>query len=483
MLRIIIKIEPWEILSSLIRVCANIGVMTIRKYYKLALARWNYRRKTMIIDILKQKKILFGVMIAVVIIGAFTFIRLFIYDSYRIPDGGSSMAIVSGSITGLPPFTGEKDVRIAFLSIINPETAVIESIQERQGEVTTYQVESSPGLKMVIVRFFDLESGAYYFGASKIVRTSPGESNAANVDMQEQRVNGDAALLFLIPYAFAAETSAADGAKPIVAVVGNDGFANAWVEQELAKKGFELIGLDEKMAKATDLEYDLQRRGLIDPAYHITPTRQDPNFIVNVDVEVEKRPIYRNRPETYDTTTVKVTFIDVTTGQIVAQKSSTETFKVPHEFSREVAKEFIGRVGGTGPDAIEIPPFTPSEVEPLTESAVSYSERFRKIAEEAMGGVGGKEKDQPPPPPKSSCNIPAFQGCANTFSLQGCIDACPYVSAACPAGTSPDTECKETDKACSDSCWNKADAHLDSCLASNNCTKEEVTSGGGGAQR
>src|SRR3989338_4688304 len=84
---------------------------------------------------------------------------------------------------------------------------------------------------------------------------------------------------------------------------------------------------------------------------------------------------------------------------------------------------------------------------------------------------------------KPSCNIPAFQACANTFSLQGCINACPYVSATCPPGTPPDTDCKETDKACSDACWNKADAHLDGCLTSNNCTKEEVVAGGGGAQR
>ncbi|OGL80152.1 hypothetical protein A3B21_02135 [Candidatus Uhrbacteria bacterium RIFCSPLOWO2_01_FULL_47_24] len=373
------------------------------------------------IDIFKQKKILFGVILVIVLTGAFIFTWLFIYEpgTTVVSDGSGSIAIVSGSITGLPLFTGEKDARTTFLSIINPETAAIESIQEQQGEATTYQVESSPGLKMVIVRFFDLESGAYYFGASKIVRASPGESNVTNVDMQEQRVNGDTTWwnnpkfpaplqrLFsvisnipLILSAFAAETAPADGAKPIVGVVGNDGFANAWVEQELAKKGFELIGLDEKMAKACDLEYDLQRRGFIDPAYHLTPTRQEPNFIVNVDLKAEKRLIYpekSGRLERYNVTTIKVSFIDVKTGQVIAEKSSTETYKDPHDFAREIAKGFIGRVGETGPDAIEIPPFTPSEVKPLTESAVSWSERFRKIAEEAVGGVGKKEKAQPTP--------------------------------------------------------------------------------------
>lgn len=87
------------------------------------------------------------------------------------------------------------------------------------------------------------------------------------------------------------------------------------------------------------------------------------------------------------------------------------------------------------------------------------------------------------PPPATSCDIPAFRACADAFSLHGCIDTCPYVPRECSAGSPPDTECKETDKACSDQCWTRADAHLDSCLKSNNCTKKEVQAGGGGASR
>ncbi len=93
------------------------------------------------------------------------------------------------------------------------------------------------------------------------------------------------------------------------------------------------------------------------------------------------------------------------------------------------------------------------------------------------------KKYSPPVPPKPSCNIPAFQACANTFNLQGCINACPYVSAPCPPGTPPGTDCKKTDKGCSDACWSTADRHIDSCLASSSCTKEEVIAGGGGARR
>lgn len=81
---------------------------------------------------------------------------------------------------------------------------------------------------------------------------------------------------------------------------------------------------------------------------------------------------------------------------------------------------------------------------------------------------------------QAACDFDSFKACANTFSLQGCINACPYVTRECPAGTSPNTECKETDKTCSDQCLTRADTHLDSCLKSNNCTKEEIQAGSGG---
>lgn len=90
-------------------------------------------------------------------------------------------------------------------------------------------------------------------------------------------------------------------------------------------------------------------------------------------------------------------------------------------------------------------------------------------------------KLKPISPPIEACDIPAFQACANSFNLQGCIDACPYVSSVCPAGTAPNTDCKETDQTCSNQCWTKGDSHLNTCLASSNCTQQEVIAGGGGA--
>ena len=76
--------------------------------------------------------------------------------------------------------------------------------------------------------------------------------------------------------------------------------------------------------------------------------------------------------------------------------------------------------------------------------------------------------------PTLSCDLAAFFACRDIFNLQGCIDTCPLVSAACAPGTPPDTECKETEKACADTCWNKGNEHGSSCAAKNNCTIEEI---------
>ena len=79
-----------------------------------------------------------------------------------------------------------------------------------------------------------------------------------------------------------------------------------------------------------------------------------------------------------------------------------------------------------------------------------------------------------PSSPPSSCNLAAFFVCRDTFNLQGCIDSCPLVSAVCAPGTPTDTECKETEKACADACWNKGYEHGSYCAEKNNCTIEEI---------
>ena len=74
----------------------------------------------------------------------------------------------------------------------------------------------------------------------------------------------------------------------------------------------------------------------------------------------------------------------------------------------------------------------------------------------------------------NTCDFAGFLRCRDTFNLQGCIDACPYVDAACPPGTPPDTDCKQTDQKCSDTCWDRGTSHGSQCAVQNNCTLPEV---------
>ncbi|HLF54474.1 MAG TPA: hypothetical protein VI612_02020 [Candidatus Nanoarchaeia archaeon] len=84
----------------------------------------------------------------------------------------------------------------------------------------------------------------------------------------------------------------------------------------------------------------------------------------------------------------------------------------------------------------------------------------------------------PTAPSAVTCNIPMFMACADEFNPQECVNACPYVQIECPAGT-PQTECKEIDKECSNQCLVKMDSHISNCLKSSHCTKEEIIAGGG----
>lgn len=77
-------------------------------------------------------------------------------------------------------------------------------------------------------------------------------------------------------------------------------------------------------------------------------------------------------------------------------------------------------------------------------------------------------------PASSKCNFNGFLQCRDKFNLQGCIDACPYVPTTCPPGTSPDTDCKQTDQGCSDACWDRGNTHGSQCAKDNNCTMQEI---------
>ncbi|QQG43190.1 MAG: hypothetical protein HYW45_03240 [Candidatus Daviesbacteria bacterium] len=81
---------------------------------------------------------------------------------------------------------------------------------------------------------------------------------------------------------------------------------------------------------------------------------------------------------------------------------------------------------------------------------------------------------QEPAKVTSTCDFDGFIACRDTFNLQGCIDACPFVSVDCPSGSAPSTECKQTDQKCSDTCWDRGTTHGSQCAIQNNCTMQEI---------
>jgi hypothetical protein len=83
---------------------------------------------------------------------------------------------------------------------------------------------------------------------------------------------------------------------------------------------------------------------------------------------------------------------------------------------------------------------------------------------------------QKPPTTAEKCDFDGFIRCRDTFNLQGCIDACPFVPADCPPGTPPNTECKQTDQKCSDACWDRGTSHGSQCAVQSHCPDQEIQS-------
>ena len=82
----------------------------------------------------------------------------------------------------------------------------------------------------------------------------------------------------------------------------------------------------------------------------------------------------------------------------------------------------------------------------------------------------------PQPATVKQCNFAGFLSCRDQFNLQGCIDACPFVPVDCSPGTSPNTECKQTDQKCSDTCWDRGTSQGSQCAIQNHCTMQEIDS-------
>ena len=400
------------------------------------------------IGIFKRKKILFGVILAIVIVGVFTFIRLFIYDSYRMPDTVSSGTTVI--------FDGST------LTLDIPDSALPSGITKDQIVVEPIPVSELP-------------ENLRGLGVSYAFRLEPD------------------GLRFISPVVFSVELPRYKGEVPLVYQIGTNGTLEAIEDTKITinEEGvavlsgevshFSILGLmmrldfeikhqklgyeklDKCRAAIEEMANRCERHENFD--FRVAVSRVDfkeDGWINDFDYdEHEKGP--NNQCSWFDEKTNRLSRGVLVESRTVGGARSVQTDKedlVNYEifctvtcFSWTCPAGDENVSGSPPPDGTSTP--VPAQPTPA----------------------------QPTPTPKPSCNIPAFQACANTFSLQGCIDACPYVSATCPPGTPPDTDCKETDKVCSDACWNQADAHIDSCLTSNNCTQEEVIAGGDGAQR
>jgi len=459
------------------------------------------------IDIFKQKKILFGVMLVIVLAGAFTFIRLFIYDSYRMPDTASpgTTAISDGStltldipdsalpsgvtkdqmvvepipVSELPEDIQDIDVVAAFrltpdgLTFKEPVSFSIKTILKNNAlliifHISEGQVEVVDNVSVV----FDGNNQATITGSIAHLSIITVGGGLLTIFMPNNMGSHFVGESFRVPVIF-------DLNLAVDERTGKEPYASFRLNPEVTSAGFR------SFVSFAPVKPDyIEKMPAVD-----TQISSDPPPPRSLDVRGE------------------FTCAAVGDGEIVymvwviREGYSWGSFSGPMNISYHVSlKTQVNCIEPESPSTptptiTPTPTPTPTTTAPPTTptpactwtcgswGACSSSGTQTRSCTSSPSPCTGTNPNPTSQTCKPSCNIPAFQACANTFSLQGCIDACPYVDAACPPSAPPDTDCKETDKVCSDACWSEADAHVDSCLASNNCTKEEVIAGGGGAQR
>ena len=399
----------------------------------------------------------------------------------------SSMAEFTGEVSGLPPSSIGTTSKSAILNIVDPATVQLITGKKIEGSFSSYQIETSPGRRMALLKVWDFDSKKMYIGSSRISNLSAGQTQKADIALKEAGTFNDISTpVSFRPAVFNTFTifsksfiAYAAEEKPVFAVIHKPGPHGPYSDQvadvqlTLVLSGNQVIVTDLQSLDAIDEERNLKD---LAPDTYGDFKPLEPNFVVELDIKFDLTwPI------------ITISLINVENQEVIWKDTTDSRVETKaYGFSNVVklaGDKLVESLNGKGPNPVKLPAFTPSVPKPV-KSMAEWRVRLRKLL-----GLDKQSESKPqslPSPttaPKSSCNIPAFRKCADTFSLQGCIDACPYVPTTCPPGTPPNTDCKETDKACSNACSNKADAHIDSCLASNNCTKEEVIAGGGGAQR
>ena len=391
----------------------------------------------------------------------------------------------SGKISGLQPQTESITSKGAILNIVDPTNTLLISAKEVEDDLSSYQIETSPGLRMAILKVWDFDSKKMYVGSSRIFNVSGGQTQKADIELKEAGTFDDNStpvsfqpgllpIFYLLSQSFIAY--AADEG-PVFAVIkkprppyGPFSDQVSDIEFSLVSAGKRVIATDQQSLDQIDEERNLKE--LPPPNTYGDFTPAEPDFVVEVDIRFHElaEPI------------VTVSIRNVESGQVFWQDTTDSKIDTRTNFELNnvvdlAANKLVESLSGKGTHPVRLPKFTPSVPKPV-KSMAEWRIKLRKLLwlDKQDSATGGAESQTPTPTAasKSACNFDGFIRCRDTFNLQGCIDACPFVSADCPAGTSPDTECKKIDQTCSDGCWDRGTSHGSACAVQNHCTMQEI---------
>lgn len=448
-------------------------MMAIRKYYQQALEKCRYVFK---------KRYVVGFLA-----GAMVILLLLRLQPFTEPVADAE-TILHLQLTDLPQLMEDPDTYTTLVRVVDTQTSRVLFIEAFTGLPPSYDVETTPGYRMVFVAAADGVGNDVYSAKSEARRIEEGATY--RIDIRRS-----------VETTFIPNVVHAAGPKPTFGIMVDkantywaqdgpmmrallDGYKTSYNRRSPNFDNINIVGLSNDVSTALDQEYELMRQGLIrqEDVHEYTP--YDPNFIIKVKGNVIKKPLYPNsaRLETYDTTEYEITMIDVASGKIIGSGQYKEAFVDDWDFVKKAAADFVDRIIDQGrSDAITLTEFTESVPVPIKKLPSEHAQKFIDIVNKAVpevtsGGAGtkhggegsGGERKAP------TCNFNGFVACRDKFNLQGCIDACPMVSKPCPQGSSPDTECSQTDEACSNDCWNKGNSHGSQCAAINHCSMQEV---------
>ena len=447
--------------------------MAIKKYPLRGLDRWKH---------VFGKTYLIIVPIAALLVAAV----LFILQSSNLKN---SMAEFTGKISGLLRSTSGVASRSAIVSVVDPTTTELTGAKKFENNLSSYQTSTSPGLRMAILKVWDFNSKVLYSGSSRIFNLSAGQTQKADIALKEAGTFNDiSAPVSFQPAVFNTFTilsksliAYAAEEKPVFAVIkkprppyGPFSDQVADVELTLVLGGNSVIATDQQSLDQIDEERNLKD---LPPDTYGDFKPSEPNFVVEVDISFNiNAPI------------VTISIKNVESQQVfwrdtTDSRTDTRTNFDLNNVVELAADKLVKSLSGKGPNPVQFPKFTPSVPKPV-KSPAEWGARMRKALgldkqSESGTGVAGPQTGsgpQSPPPPTtiSPCDFNGFISCRDKFNLQGCIDACPLVNKTCPEGTSPDTECKETDGECSNKCWNQGSSHGSQCAAMNHCSMKEV---------